>query len=79
MSAQPQRDWLFNLAQDPTEQHDLSAREPARVAAMKARMAAHHQGMPVPLWPSFIQVPITIDKTLDQPSSAQDAHTYWYN
>ncbi len=79
VSARPQRDWLFNLAQDPTEQHDLSDREPARVAAMKARMAAHHQGMPAPMWPSFIQVPVTIDKTLDQPSSAQDVHTYWYN
>jgi uncharacterized sulfatase len=35
--------------------------------------------MPKPLWPSFLELPIAIDKTLDQPMTANDAYTYWWN
>jgi len=75
----PKKDWLFNLAQDPTEKRNLAPQQPERLAQMKATLAAHHAQMPPPLWPSFIQLPIAIDKTLDQKQTAQDEYTYWYN
>jgi len=79
VSEMPKKDWLFNLAQDPTEKRNLAPQQPERLAQMKATLAAHHAQMPPPLWPSFIQLPIAIDKTLDQKQTAQDEYTYWYN
>lgn len=78
-SARPQRDWLFNLREDPTERKDLAASEPARLAQLRSIMQTHHAGMPPPLWSSFIEMPIFIDKTLDQPQKPGDTFTYWYN
>ena len=75
----PRKDWLFNLREDPTEQHNLAQREPQKLAELKALLQAHHAGMPKPQWESFLEVPIFIDKTLDQPRSADDEYTYWIN
>lgn len=76
----PNKQWLFDLLTDPTERDNLSAREPARVAQLQAMLREHHAGMPQPLWQSFIEVPIFIDKTLDQPRDPSlDEYTYWYN
>ncbi len=79
VSEQPKKDWLFNLAQDPTEKINLAAQQPEKLAQMRATLTAHHAQMPAPLWPSFIQFPIAIDKTLNQKQTAQDEYTYWYN
>ena len=78
-SERPKKDWLFNLNADPTEKLNLAATEPQKLAQLKAVLQAHHANMPAPLWPSFIGLPITIDKTLDQKESPQDEYTYWYN
>ena len=78
-SEQPKKDWLFNLKDDPTEKTNLAAQQPDKLAQMRATLTAHHAQMPAPLWPSFIQFPIAIDKTLDQKQTAQDEYTYWYN
>jgi uncharacterized sulfatase len=78
-SARPARDWLFDLSVDPTERNDLSGREPERLAQLKALSKAHHAPMPAPLWPSFIELPVLIDKTLDQKQMPGDDYTYWYN
>ena len=78
-ASRPRKDFLFHLAQDPTEQRNLAQEQPARLADFKARLARHHQGMAQPLWPSFIEVPIFIDKTLDQPRTPQDEYVYWIN
>jgi uncharacterized sulfatase len=75
----PKKDWLFHLQQDPTEKNNLVATQPQKLAQLKALLQAHHAGMPPPMWPSFIQAPIYIDKTLDQPKSADDEYTYWSN
>jgi uncharacterized sulfatase len=78
-SSRPRQDWLFHLASDPTEQRNLADSEPARLAQLKAQLAAHHATMPESLWPSFIEMPISIDKTLDQKQLPGDAYTYWIN
>lgn len=79
VAARPKKDWLFNLNNDPTEQNNLAAAEPQRVTQLKAVLEKHHAGMPPPLWPSFIEMPVPIDKTLDQKESPTDEYTYWIN
>ncbi len=78
-SEMPRKDWLFNLATDPTEKVNLAEREPQKLAELKAELAAHHADMPASRWSSFIAMPISIDKTLDQPEAPGDEYTYWYN
>ena len=79
VSERPKKDWLFNLAVDPTEKNNLALSQPQKLAELKAQLQAHHATMPAPAWPSFIEMPIAIDKTLDQPLNAQDEYAYWSN
>jgi arylsulfatase A-like enzyme len=79
VSERPKKDWLFNLNQDPTEQVNLAAQQPQKMAQLKTLLQAHHAGMPPPLWSSFLEIPIYIDKTLDQARSPGDEYTYWSN
>ena len=78
-SERPRKDWLFDLNTDPTEKLNVAATRPDKLAQMKAQLAAHHAGMPPPLWPSFIELPVLIDKTLDQKQMPEDEYTYWVN
>lgn len=75
----PAKDWLFNLASDPTEKVNLAASEPKKLAELKAKMAAHHADMPSPLWASFIKIAVNIDKALNQADAPGDEYTYWHN
>ncbi|MFC6282669.1 MULTISPECIES: sulfatase [Polaromonas] len=79
VSEKPKKDWLFDLSKDPTEKTNLAATQPQKLAELKAELQAHHAKMPPPLWPSFIEMPIAIDKTLDQKQTPEDEYTYWYN
>lgn len=79
VSQRPAKTWLFNLNADPTERNNLAQAEPQRAADMLAKMRAHHAQAVMPLWPSFIELPIAIDKTLDQRMTASDEYTYWSN
>jgi len=78
-AVRPNKDWLFNLALDPTEQTNLAAKEPQKLAQMKAIMLAHHAQMPPPLWDSFVEMSVMIDKTSDQKPLPEDEYAYWYN
>ena len=78
-SGKPKKQWLFNLKTDPTEKNNLAATEQKRVAELQSLMDAHHANMAAPRWDSFIEIPITIDKTLDQPYREGDEYTYWSN
>jgi uncharacterized sulfatase len=79
VSERPKMEWLFNLATDPTEKINLSKAQPQRLEQMKATMEAHHGAMPEPMWPSFIELPIDIDKPLNQKHLPTDEYAYWYN
>ncbi|MBC7919315.1 MAG: sulfatase-like hydrolase/transferase [Rhodoferax sp.] len=79
VSERPRKDWLFNLAMDPTEKRNLASEQPQKLSAMKAKLETHHAGMPPALWPSFIELPVAIDKTLDQPVTPDDEYAYWSN
>ena len=78
-SGRPKKDWLFNLAADPTEKRNLADTEPEKLAQLKALLDAHHANMPPPLWPSFLEMPVEIDKTLNQKHLPSDEYTYWSN
>jgi arylsulfatase A-like enzyme len=75
----PSRVWLFNLRDDPTEQHDLSAQEPERVAALRALIEAHNANMPAPLWPALLEGPVRIDVPLNTPWRDDQEYIYWSN
>ncbi len=79
VSERPRKDWVFNLAIDPTERNNLAQTETQRLAAMKVKLQAHHAAMPQALWPSFIEMPVAIDKTSNQPLLPTDEYAYWSN
>ena len=74
-----ERRWLFDLANDPTEQQDLSAQEPERVAQLLALLAAHNAEQAEPLWPSVIDSPQLVDKTEADAYVPGDEYVYWPN
>ena len=78
-SQRPAKDWLFHLDQDPTEQTNLAATHPAKVAELKVLLAAHNAQMVAPLWPSFIEFPVLVDKTLLDAPEPDDEYVYWQN
>ena len=73
------KQWLFHLADDPTEQHDLAESNPAKVAELAAKLATIYAEQTTPLWPALIEVPVLIDKPLGQPAIATDEYIYWSN
>jgi arylsulfatase A-like enzyme len=75
----PKKDWLHHLEVDPTEQVNLADTEPAKVAELKALLAAHNAEMKAPMWPSFLSMPVSVDKTLDHPDGPDDEFVYWEN
>jgi uncharacterized sulfatase len=79
VALRPDKVWLFNLDEDPTEQVNLADERPDKVAALKTLLAAHNAEQAEPLWPPNFEGPITIDKTLDQPESVDDEYIYWPN
>ncbi len=79
VSQRPERTWLFDLENDPTEQHDLADREPARVAALRRALAAHNAEQAAPAWPSQGEIPINIDKTLAVADEPGDEYVYTPN
>jgi arylsulfatase A-like enzyme len=79
VSEAPKKDWLFNLAADPTERVNLASQEPERVAALKAQLLAWNQTQRKPLWPSLGAGPIAIDHSMKQPTTASDEYVYYPN
>jgi arylsulfatase A-like enzyme len=71
--------WLYNLASDPTEHHELSAQEPARVKAMLAMLKAEDGQMVKPIWPSLLQGPIAIDHPGGVPPIPGEDYILWDN
>ncbi len=70
---------LYNLAEDPTEQQDLSAQLPGRVTALERLMAAHWSEARPPLFRHTIEGPVAVDKTPAQTLEPGDAYVVWPN
>ena len=79
VTERPGTTWLFDLNTDPTEQTNLAASEPARVAHLQRLLDAHNAEQAEPAWPALIEAPINIDKSLIEPDAPDDEHIYWPN
>jgi arylsulfatase A-like enzyme len=79
VTKRPEKVRLYNLASDPTEQVDLSASDPARVAQLRAMLEAQNKGMAKPIWPGLIEGPVRIDVPLNAPWKDGQDYIYWTN
>ena len=70
---------LYNLAEDPTERHNVAGEHPERVQRMLAALAAHVAQQAKPAWPAQMEMPVRIDKHDAQPWSADDEYVYVTN
>jgi uncharacterized sulfatase len=79
VSDPPGRTGLFDMRVDPTEQHDLSAERPDKLAELQAALAKYNADQAPPAWPSQASFPVNIDKDLSQPDAPDDEYIYWSN
>ena len=79
VTKRPEKARLYNLAVDPTEQKDLAASDPQRVAALRAMIEAQNKGMAKPIWPGLIEGPVRIDVPLNAPWQNGQDYIYWAN
>jgi arylsulfatase A-like enzyme len=75
----PKGDHLYDLNTDPTERKDLAASQPAKVAELKALLAAHDKTQKPPAWPSLVRAPIPIDRPLGTKPVKGETYIYWWN
>ncbi len=71
--------WLYDLATDPTEQHDLSASDPARVKTLLALLAKQDAETVKPIWPSLLQGAVFIDHPSGVPQKTGEEYILWDN
>ncbi|MBT7168026.1 MAG: sulfatase [Porticoccaceae bacterium] len=71
--------WLYDLAEDPTEQHNLAASRPDIVKQLKDLLAEHQRESDGPLYLPTTQMPIMIDKTLAEDFVEGDEYIYTPN
>ncbi len=77
VTTKPERTWLFNLNEDPTEKVNLAELYPERVAEMTGLLDAHDATQREPLFPAVGEMPVTIDKTLEEEATEDDEYIYW--
>ncbi len=75
----PDKRWLFNLTDDPTEQVNLASSHPQQVELMENLLDAHNAQQAPPAWPSVLNGPILIDKPGTEPYVEGDEYIYWPN
>ena len=75
----PDKRWLFNLADDATEQRNLADANPERLAQLEALLDAHNAEQAKPSRPSVVNSPQLIDKHHLLPYEEGDEYIYWPN
>jgi uncharacterized sulfatase len=71
--------WLYNLAEDPTEQNNLAASHPGKLKELEALLAAHQANSRGPLYESVTQMSVMVDKTLAEKFVEGDEYVYTPN
>ena len=79
VNGRQQTSWLFNLGDDPTEQVNLAATRLDKMAELEALMESHWRDSADPLYPSTVNIPVSVDKTLAEPFDPADEYVYWPN
>ena len=71
--------WLFDLAQDPTEQNNLAAVRQDKVNELKGLLVDHQANAVGALYPATTQMPVMVDKTLAESFEEGDEYVYTPN
>jgi uncharacterized sulfatase len=72
IAARPEKQWLFNLAEDPTEQVNLAGARPDKLSELMALLNAHTANSRAPLYEPEIEGAVAIDKHLALPFEPGD-------
>ena len=79
VSARPDKVWLFNLKDDPTERKNLASAMPDKVKDLRLALAAVDAEQEKPHFPALVEAPVLIDKPLSFPYAPGDEYIYWAN
>ncbi len=71
--------WLFNLKDDPTEQHNIANSHPEKVSELSKLLAEHQANARPPLYPAALDIPVMVDKTLNNRFEQGDEYVYTPN
>ena len=71
--------WLFNLKDDPTEQVNLASIRPEKLNQLSALLSEHQATSVGPLYPSAMEMPVAIDKTLAETFEEGDEYIFTPN
>ena len=71
--------WLYNLNEDPTEQLNLSESNFTKLNELEEILNNKLSEQVKPIWPSLLDWPIFIDKTLDETVNNNDEYIFWAN
>jgi len=71
--------WLHNLNEDPTEQINLIESYPEKLNELGKILNKKLSEQVKPIWPSLLDWPIFIDKTLDEIVIKNDEYIFWAN
>jgi arylsulfatase A-like enzyme len=81
LSGNPQKEWLFNLATDPTEQTNLAnlSEYSSVLKSLTAELRFQESQQAEPIWKSVSESPVAIDHTSDHALTPEDDFVYWPN
>ena len=71
--------WLYNLNEDPTEQINLFKSDLEKLNELELILSNKLSEQVKPIWPSLLDWPIFIDKTLDEKVNNTDEYIFWAN
>ena len=71
--------WLYNLKEDPTEQVNLIKSDLEKLNELEKILNKKLSEQVKPIWPSLLDWPIFIDKTLDEIVNKNDEYIFWAN
>jgi len=71
--------WLYNLNEDPTEQINLIKSDLKKLNKLEKILNKKLSEQVKPIWPSLLDWPIFIDKTLDEKVNKNDEYIFWAN
>jgi len=78
-SERPEQTRLYDVTQDPTEQNDVSAKYPQKIAELSALLDSHNSAQAPPKWPNGVLMPIWVDKTPADHVTLEDDYILWPN
>ena len=71
--------FLYNLADDPTEQNNLATTSPMELKRLRSMIQEGMSNWQPPLRPPLVRGPNYPDKHLNEPLDNEDTPVYWYN